>query len=209
MSDDVKFLDGFIDEILYNLHTCMPARIETFDPETMKAEVVPLFKKKFKGVGAMTMPKIVEVPVAFLRAGGFIIRPPLKKDDMVLLLFSDRALDAVINTGEEADPGHVRKHALDDAIVIAGLLPFVDKLPGEYATDLVIAKEDFSARIIIKENSDIIAETDGNIYLGSAVAAEGVPLGDSLKDWLDGHTHPDTSAPTSSSPAPSKKVFTA
>lgn len=39
-------------------------------------------------------------------------------------------------------------------------------------------------------------------------AVEGVPLGDTLKAWLDNHTHPNTGSPTSESPAPSKKVKT-
>lgn len=39
-------------------------------------------------------------------------------------------------------------------------------------------------------------------------AIEGVPLGDTLKDWLDNHTHPNVGKPTSPSPDPSKRVKT-
>jgi hypothetical protein len=53
---------------------------------------------------------------------------------------------------------------------------------------------------------------DGTVNLGGS-GGEGVSLGATLKAWLDGHKHPGdsggtTGAPTSSSPAPSGKVFT-
>ncbi len=59
---------------------------------------------------------------------------------------------------------------------------------------------------------------DGSQILLGAGAGEGVPLGVTLKQWLDTHTHPyswtsgagssETSPPSTPSPDPSTKVFT-
>jgi len=165
VSGNVKFFDNFIQEALANLHTCMPARIESFDPVTMKADVQPLFKRKFRGQDAVPLPKQVSVPVACMRAGGFIIRPPYKKGDMALLVFSERALDNVLGTGQMADPESNRKHALDDAIIIGGFLPFINTLSGSNAEDLVIGKEDFTTRVVLKpdDTAEIIAPKGLNI----------------------------------------------
>lgn len=166
MSELINFMDGIFLEALAEVNTCMPARIETFDPVKMKAVVTPLFKKTFDGQEPVSMPPIVEVPVSCLRAGGFVIRPPYKKGDIVLLIFAQRALDNVIGTGQEADPEISRMHALDDAIVLAGLMPFTGQLPVlpvEHGDSLVLGTEDFEAKVVIKPNKDILIETTGKI----------------------------------------------
>ena len=168
MSGTLNFLDGLIDGFLSDVHTSMPALIERFDPQTMKADVKPLFRKKFKGENAQSMPLISNVPVATFRAGGFIIRPPYKKGDKVLLVFSERALDNVISTGKEADPEFARKFSLDDAVVIGGIMPFSESLPSQHGEDLIIAKEDFQSKIVIKANGEIEIATDSqSIGVGS------------------------------------------
>jgi hypothetical protein len=53
---------------------------------------------------------------------------------------------------------------------------------------------------------------DGEVHLGGS-GGEGLSFGETLKSWLDGHTHPGdsggtTGAPNSPSPPPSSKVFT-
>jgi len=138
----------------------MPAKIESFDPQKLKATVTPLFKRKFNGQDqAVSMPIIVEVPVACLYAGGFIIRPPYKKGDIVLLIFAQRALDNVIGTGKEADPEINRMHALDDAILVGGLMPFTESTPAGNAGDLVIGTDDFKAKIVISTDGAINIES--------------------------------------------------
>ncbi len=246
MSDGISFLEGLIEERLAHLHTAMPARVESFDPVKMRATVQPLFRRKFKGQGAIRMPLLLDVPVAFIRAGGFVIRPPFRKGDIVLVVFSERAIDNVIYAGEEADPGINRKHALDDAIVVGGLLPSVAKqedgtavelgLPDTNAADLVLGKEDFTSVLVMNssgdieaanaggsvkleaETGDVIINNTGNVYLGGPAANEGVPLGDTLKEWLDNHTHHytwgdtagsgTTNPPDTLSPSPSQRVKT-
>lgn len=149
MSDWVNWLKGAINNQLEDLHTCMPAKIESFDPVKMKATVTPLFKRVFKGQKPVNMPPIVEVPVSGLLAGGFVIRPPYKTGDLVLLIFAQRALDNVMAAGNEADPEISRMHALDDAIVVGGLMPFSQSLPGGHAQDLLIGTANLSAKITI------------------------------------------------------------
>ena len=56
------------------------------------------------------------------KAGPFVMRWPVKKGDVVLVVFSERALDYILTDGQPQDPQLRRRHALDDAIALPGLL---------------------------------------------------------------------------------------
>lgn len=197
-----QFFNMLSGNLTGQINSCMLGKIEKFDPTTMKAQVVPLVKDK---------PMLIEVPVSFMKAGPFIIRPPYKRGDMVLIVFADADIDNILLTGDVSEPNTNRGHSMDDAIVVGGIMPFTGSLPGEHAEDLIIAKSDLSAKIVISQEGNITIQ-GGKVFLGSDTAAEGIPLGDTLKEWLDTHTHTapmgETSSPLSASPSPSQVVKT-
>ena len=200
----MDFFNKLSGNLVNGINSCMLGRIETFDASKMKANVVPLVKNK-----GNNKPLLIEVPVSFLKAGPFVIRPPYKKGDIVLVVFADEDIDNVLLSGNVSEPNSTRKHSLDDAIVVGGIMPFTTTLPNEHIEDLIIAKDDFTTKIVIKEDGEIIIQ-GGKVYLGSEDAEEGIPLGDKLKQWLDNHVHPysegTTESPSSPSPEPSKVV---
>lgn len=66
----------------------------------------------------------------------------------------------------------------------------------------------------INNSGDAIFNLANKLFLGSSSASEGVPLGDTLQEWLDNHRHSGVSTgggisgpPDSSSPDPSSKVM--
>lgn len=213
----MEFFNKLSQSLTSGINNCMLGRIEKFDATKMKAEVTPLVKYKNKDGSMEERPLLIEVPVSFLKAGPFVIRPPYKPNDIVLIVFADEDIENALLSGDISEPNSTRVHSLDDAIVVGAIMPFTKELPGEHADDLIIAKDDFSTKIVIKENGEIIIQ-GGKVYLGHESAFEGVPLGDTLKEWLDEHTHPytwtdpagsgNTSPPSSPSPKPSEVVKT-
>lgn len=213
----MEFMNNLSGNIAEGINNCMMGKIESFDGEKMKADVVPLLNVKNKSGEIEEMSMLIEVPVSFLKAGPFVIRPPYKPGDIVLVVFADGDIENILLSGDKANPNSTRKHSLDDAIVVGSIMPFTTELPGEHLDDLIIAKDDFSTKLVLKENGEIIVQ-GGKVYLGDETAFEGVPLGDTLKDWLDSHTHPhswtdpggsgSTSPPSAPSPEPSKVVKT-
>ena len=213
----IKFFDKLTEYLTSGINNCMLGKIEKFDAVTMKAEVSPMVKYKNKDGSIENRPLLIEVPVSFIKAGPFVIRPPYKKGDIVLVVFADEDIDNVLLSGGGSEPNSKRKHSLDDAIVVDGIMPFTQTLPNEHIEDLVIAKDDFATKIVVKEDGEIIIQ-GGKVYLGSEDAEEGIPLGDKLKQWLDNHTHPytwtssggtgSTSPPSEPSPEPSEVVKT-
>lgn len=200
MDDAMEFMSGLTNGITAGINNCILGKIERFDGQSMKADIIPMVRSSDGGASML-----IEVPVSFIKAGPFLIRPPYKKGDVVVVMFADNDIENVLLSGEISDPNSNRKHSLDDAIAIGSIMPFTKTLPDEHLSDLVIAKDDFSSKIVIKESGDIIIE-GGNVLLGDGAATEGVPLGDTLKNWLDTHTHPSVGAPTSQSPSPSEVV---
>lgn len=112
-----------IEARLAELHTAMPGTIEKFDAATSMASVAPSLKRKYVNGEVVNLPLILNVPVCFPRGGGAAITFDLQKGDPVLLVFSERSIDAWKSLGGLTDPRDPRKHALTDAFAIPGGYP--------------------------------------------------------------------------------------
>jgi hypothetical protein len=201
MSEIHRYFKTKQHDLLKNMNTCAICRIEQVDLSKMKANVVPLFE------GELT--PILNVPIAAHQTKDFLIRVPYAKGDLVLVVFSQRDIDPILYGGGEPS---TRMLGIDDALIVGGINLFTEPLPSVHSEDLVITRKDFSSKIVLKANNDVVIHTDAKVLLGDENAVEGVPLGDTLKEWLDNHTHPtpagESSPPSSVSPIPSKKVKT-
>ena len=215
-----QLIDAMINEALDDVHTAIPARVEKFDPTTLRGEVVPLIKRRVeKGADPEALPPILDVPFCMPKAGPFVLRFPVRRGDVVLLVFSERALDYILTDGRPQDPQLMRRHALDDAIAIPGMLHRGEgTLPGDHVGDVALFDRATGNKIVLKASGDCVIHVPaGRIYLADEGADEAAARGTSLKEWLDNHQHPyswtsgagsgTTGPPTEPSPEPSKKVF--
>ena len=120
------------DSQLAEMNFCMPGEIVSYDASTQKANVQPLLKRRFRDGDIVELPQITGVPVAMPRAGKAFLSLPLKKGDVVMLVFSQRSLDTWKNSGGCVDPGtEPRKFNLSDAYAIPGGYPFNNPAPGD------------------------------------------------------------------------------
>lgn len=112
-------------ELSGELRVCLPGRIEKYDPDTHLAEVQPLFKRKFYGRKiATSLPIINRVPVVHPRTSKALIRLPVARGDIVMMVFSDRSLEAWLQgDGAEGEIKDPRQHHLSDAYAILGGYP--------------------------------------------------------------------------------------
>lgn len=222
-----KLISAMLNQALDDVHTALPARVERFDPETLRGEVVPLIKRRFeRGGEPESLPPILDVPFVMPKAGPFIMRWPVRRGDVVLVVFSERALDYIMTDGRPQDPRLRRRHALDDAIAVPGLMHLAeDKLPSDHGDDVLLLHRDNGVKIVMQADGKILIENPAasakwelepsgetklttpphvvrlvpggpavlespQLLLGGEDAEEGVPLGATLKEWLDNHTHP-------------------
>ena len=117
-----QVIESTIENRLCDLHTCLPAKIISYDGN--KAVIQPLLRRKFKDGEIVTLPEIKNVPVAFPRAGKYQITFPLNAGDYGLAFFSERSLDLWLVNGGTISPEDPRKFDLSDAVFYPGLYDF-------------------------------------------------------------------------------------
>lgn len=177
---------------------CLPARVTAWDPVTCRIKAQPLIRRVYRdetGEHEQDLPIVHNVPVQFMRWGGFVIRCPIQPQDethagdVVALLVADRDLDAwLAGDGSPAAPDTARLHDLSDAFAIPGFYPLSMTLPGLADGNLVIGREDGSAELSISAAGLVVVE-GAEVKLG-AQAAQAALLGDAFmsafKTWVTG-----------------------
>lgn len=129
-------LELAVSEQLGELHTAMPAVVESYDPAKQTITARPALKRKYSDDSVVERPLIPNVPVAFPRGGGASLTFPLKKGDSVLLVFSMRSLDVWKAKGGVVDPQDPRRFNITDAIAIPGAYPGVKPAPRASGSNL-------------------------------------------------------------------------
>lgn len=113
-----------VNSMLTHVHTAIPGNIVSYDKSKGLATVQIGIKQKHEGEWH-DIPPLVGVPVIMPRSasGAAYISLPLSAGDPGLILFSERSIDAWIQTGGIVNPNDTRKHDFSDAIFYPGLYP--------------------------------------------------------------------------------------
>ena len=217
-----KVLLQAIKSELFEVHTCLPARIEKYDEATQKANIAPLLKKKYKFEDTPEdLPVITSVPVQWpsANAGAAFIHLPLKAGDLGVVIFSERSIDTwLAGEGDSVSPEDPRHHDLSDAIFIPGVLPFKQALSISNPDSLFVKNGDAEVELTGSGNVNILG---GNVTLDASTlidilattinlgsGAEKAVLGDTLASLYAAHTHITTS-PGNPTSIPSNVLTTA
>lgn len=136
---------------LFDVHTCLPAKIKTYDEATQKAEIIPLLKIKYKHKDTPTDLAIISnVPVQWPSAdsGAAYIHLPLKVGDFGIVIFAERSLDTWLSgEGDSVSPDDPRHHHLSDAIFIPGVLPFKKALSISNPANMILKNNNMTIEI--------------------------------------------------------------
>lgn len=120
---------------LRSLWTALPCVVASYDPASMTVECRPalqgLVLARDGTQSWATMPLLVDVPVAFPSAGGFMLTLPIQPGDEVLVVFSSRCIDAWWASGGVQQQAELRLHDLSDGFAIPGVRakPHVPAVP--------------------------------------------------------------------------------
>lgn len=180
---DAELIRMFIAAHANDLHTALPARVESYDAGAQTVDVVPMVNKLVPD-GATppnyvseSLPKLADVPVAFPRGGGFFAAFPLQAGDFGMLVFCETNMGTWRATGNQSDPGDVGRHTMSSAFFIPAVAPDTKLLQHADATNLVIGSDtNGSSRIVIKPGGEIDA---------GAAATNFVAMAEKVKAWFD------------------------
>lgn len=167
-----KLLQNAISSYLIDVHTALPAKIESY--KNGKAEVTLCLQRKVNDE-LITLPKLVDVPVMFPRTNGgkSFLSMPIKKGDTGLVIFTERSIDRWKVGGGIVDPKDTRKFDLSDAVFIAGLYDF--SKPLNYSNSEAIE--------LVNDKASIILHPDGKIEF-KGVSEDLVKIVESVIDNL-------------------------
>jgi hypothetical protein len=119
----------FLEYYFSQIHTSFPGVIVEYDAGKRRATVQPSLKRRAGNKEYIHFPMLIDVPVQFPGTKKYTFHLPLEKGDEVAVFFSERALEAWKDMGqdgiEDPDP---RRFDLCDAYCTPGLQPqqFID-----------------------------------------------------------------------------------
>ena len=125
---------------LVDVHTAIPGRVESYDADRQVANVKPMLRRVLRSeeMDRITeeLPVIPCVPVAWLKGGGAFVTLPLAVGDTGLLVFSEHLIDRWRATGEDVDPGDLRRHDLSGAVFYPGLSTAANRIQNSSSTEM-------------------------------------------------------------------------
>lgn len=107
------------------LNTVMVGAVTEFDGKN-RVSVQPVIKRKFTGQDPKPLPPIGDVPLVFPGAGSYFITFDIPVGSWVILLCSQRSIDAWKNSsdGGVVEASTNRIFSMSDAIAIPGIIPW-------------------------------------------------------------------------------------
>lgn len=205
--DLLDVLELFGENLLNNIHTALPGRVESYDPATQRADVQPLVRRRVPVAGTdrrewahEDLPLIPSVRVLHPRAKTAFIHLPIKRGDTVLLVFCETGIGHwEAGDGSISDAGDERRHHLAHAVAIPGFYPASNNIEGinDDNRDQIHVGFNGGARFSINPNGDVQIETAGTITLAGAGAAQFMARADrvdaaiaELRNNFNAHVHP-------------------
>lgn len=127
----------------------MPGQVVSFDPEAQTATISPLYKN----AAGDSLPQLLEVPVRFPRAGGFVVTSPVKEGDFVTLRPLFRSSEEYHSGGEYVSESDRRRSSLSDMeAYIDGGERLTNPIPNFNDSNLEIRSEDGAFAIEMTED---------------------------------------------------------
>ncbi len=187
----ITLVREIIREELREIHTQMPGEVVSYDAEKKTAEIKPHFAFLTPGGVAQPIANLLEVPVKFPQAHGFIIEWPLVAGDLVEISFSEQSIEtwAQDSGGKGVDPISNRRHSLSDATCtpcfnVGGQKAATDPLDKEHR-DVRIARLDSGNECAIKLKPSGVIVLEGTLVKHISESAANTPVPQvPLKNWL-------------------------
>lgn len=153
--------------------TSMPCKIVSdFVVEEMRVDVQPVLNLLYKDGTVEERPPILSVPVIMPATKSSLIYLPVQKGDIVLCLFSQRALDNFkAGEGDFQEPSDFRIFDKRDAIALPGLFPFSQAITAKRTIpddplSLSLSNNvgtDAEVTIQLKPSGDVVIKSPGKV----------------------------------------------
>lgn len=138
-----------------NLHTAIPGTITQFNAETQLATIQPAIKTLLINSEEIDMPMLSNVPICFIRGGGFSFTQPVQSGDECLIIFCEKSIDRWKKDGAGFIANDSRKHSLSDAVACVFASSTPNAIPNFHTGGLEIKKDDDSVSIKLDDDGTL------------------------------------------------------
>lgn len=149
--DPEEFYRRMLENLSSTMRVSIPGIIHDFDPGTQTVTVQCAVREKIIDdrleLHWVDLPLLLDVPIVFPRAGGFVLTLPINAGDECLIIFADMCIDAWFSNGGIQNQIEKRRHDLSDAFAILGAWSQPKKLSNYSTTAAQLRTDDGSAYI--------------------------------------------------------------
>lgn len=175
------WLQFCVEQILKSLFVCLPGTVISYNSQTRRAKIKLALNQVKTDGSTFEYPNLVDVPVIFPSGGGFSLLMPLKQDDSLLVLFSQRDISQFKESYSLSIPETHNFFRLKDAIAIAGFGALTTTIP--LPNSLTLQSNDGQSFIAISDDTITIQANNviinSNVEIVGGVTWSGVATGDS------------------------------
>lgn len=189
-----------VKDALREVHTAIPGKIESFDPNTGLATVLPSMKYKCPDGTMLDYPHITGVPVLFPQGAGqgVTVAFPVKAGDSCLIIAAEQSIDFWMY-GKETDTDLA--HDLTNAICIPGLFAKANAAVKRACEIGGVVVDAGGTSLVVQKGSVAVngsLTVSGSLSVGGSITAKGGVSGGGVS--LGGHTHTDSEGGRTSAP---------
>lgn len=172
MPSEAETINEFIRSYASDIHTSIPARVLSYNPQQQTVDVVPAIDKKLSDGEVKQRSALRNVPVHFIGSTDTIISYPVKAGTCGVLIFQECSTDEWVTGSQGTSANSVahdrRMHSATDAVFIPGIWPYSQSRSAKVTNsnpneDLVVAHNlnGSQCNVTFKANGDIIAKRSG------------------------------------------------
>lgn len=192
MSQFVDFLEDMFHDRLGDIDITMIGKIEKFDKEAMRADVTPMMKRK-SGEKEIEYSVLKDIPVNFILAGDYYIRPEYKAGDLVQLAFSTHDIAEALKDKKPLASDKI--FSSENAFVVGGVAKTGWSAPKEFSeSGMLIGHKEGGAIMQYTPDKIIMKFGEQNSIEFSATGMK-VIMGGVAYDFVT-HQHPTGVGPS-------------
>jgi len=149
-----EFYRIMADKSKFEIRVAVPGIVQSFNANEQTVTVQPAIRERVRSQsGAMkyvALPLLLDVPVVFPRAGGYVLTMPVAPGDECLVIFGDSCMDAWWSSGGVQNPIEKRRHDLSDGYAIMGTWSQPRKISNYSTNSAQLRTEDGTTHIGIQ-----------------------------------------------------------
>lgn len=167
-------------EMMKDVATSIPGHVLAFSPSTQLAQLQIGVSRVDKSGKRFDPPPLIECPV-YVPGGNHAIEIQIDPGDEGMILFSQRCIDAWVNTGGIAENPILRFHDFSDAYFLPGIRSQPNVLPDFQNNGVRMRNRTGSKYIWLKNNGDIVLSGENVNIISSTLTHNGINMGDDHK----------------------------